>query len=71
MLRAESKEKPDAWLVDEERSGAHIKLARENLSVDRIATKMEMAPANAIKAAKRLGTYLGRKRNRRLKAKSK
>jgi hypothetical protein len=48
-----------------------IKLARENPSVDRIAASLKMAPAAVLKAAKRLGIYLGPKQDRKPKAKSK
>jgi hypothetical protein len=51
-----------------------IELARANMSVDRIAAKLEVAPASVVKAAKRLGISLGPqpvKRDRRFKAKSK
>jgi len=48
-----------------------IKLAREKLSIDQIATKMGIVPPSVIRAAKRLGISAGPKRDGRLKAKRK
>jgi hypothetical protein len=49
-----------------------IQLARANLSVEQISTRMKLAPATVIKTAKRLGLRVSPitfKRNGRLKAK--
>jgi hypothetical protein len=41
------------WLMRKERELIH--LARASLSVEQIATRMKLAPASVLKAAKRLG----------------
>jgi hypothetical protein len=56
------------WSMKRDR--ALIQLARTNAGVDQIATKLKVAPVAVLKAAKRLGIYLGPqppKRDGRLK----
>jgi hypothetical protein len=52
------------------RDRALIQLARANVGVDQIASRLKVAPVAVLKAAKRLGIYLGPqppKRDGRLK----
>jgi hypothetical protein len=56
------------WSMKRDR--ALIQLARANVGVDQIATRLKAAPVAVLKAAKRLGVYLGPrppKRDGRLK----
>jgi hypothetical protein len=60
-----------AWSMKKDRD--LISLVRANLSLDKIAAKLETSPAGVAKAAKRLGLSLGPqpvKRDGRLKAKA-
>jgi hypothetical protein len=56
------------WSMKRDR--ALIQMARANVGVDQIATRLKVAPVAIFKAAKRLGIYLGPqppKRDGRLK----
>jgi len=48
-----------------------IRLARSGVSVDQISARLKHSPATILKVAKRLGIYLGPKRDGKLKAKGK
>jgi hypothetical protein len=61
-----------AWSMKKDRE--LIKLASGELSVDQIAARLKHSPPAVLKAAKRLGIYLGPntpKRDGRMKAKKK
>lgn len=60
----------NAWSMKKDRD--LIQMARANLSVDRIAAKLDTSPMSVIKATKRLGIKVGTsaKPDGRLKEKS-